>query len=530
MTAWYTRDDAFPGPEHQAARQAQAERASLVAALDHALARADGPAAAGVALNLCRTLLAHGPLREAGERLPQVRALSGVPSALRATLALREAEARVDGGAVEEASALLDGAARLVADDPAGRAALAWTRIGVLHRRGLVEDALALADAALADPLLSPEDRARFLLGRARAMVLVHGHSEAANSALHACLDLAVAKDLPTVRASALYELGLNLLLAGDLRGSRDCLERALASARAVADVMTEAKARARLGRVLVRLGETEAAEVHLAAAVRACRQTGIVESQGVCAESLGILALQRGDYEAALARYREAVAFHSLSGHTHLYAVVRGNLGTLLAQMGRYDEARVELTAALEQHEARGRSPGHVLGTLGLIDTRLGDVEAARLHLGAAVRAHDADGNRRSAARARAGLAAAELDAGKLEEAERLAAEAVRVLRACEDRDGLGQALGIAGWIAGFAGRPHAHLYDEAEALLGDAGLLGSLANIRCTRAWVAVRRGDRAQALALRASSIAATGQISPELAWYLGRLDRELAAAPG
>lgn len=529
MTAWYARDDAFPGPEHQAARQAQAERASLVVALDHAVEREDGPAAAGVALNLCRTLLAHGPLREAGERLPRVRALPGVPPAARATLALREAEARVDGGAVEEASALLDAAAPLVADDPAGRAALAWTRMGVLHRRGSVEDALTLADATLADPSLSQEDRARFLLGRARAMVLVHGHSDAANAALRACLDLAVALGLPAVRASALYELGLNLLLAGDLRGSRECLEQALECARAVADLVTEAKARARLGRVLVRLGEIDAAEVHLAAAARACRQTGVVESQGVCAESLGIIALQRGDYEAALARYREAVAFHGLSGHTHLHAVVRGNLGTLLAQMGRYDEARVELTVALEQHRARGRSPGHVLGTLGLIDTRLGDIDSARLHLGAAVHAHDADGNRRSAARGRAGLAAVELDAGNFDEAERLVQESVRVLRACEDRDGLGQALGIAGWIAGIAGRPHEHVFDEAEAMLGDAGLVGSLAIVRCARAWVAVRSGDRARALALRAASIDATGQIGPELAWYLARLDRELAAAP-
>ncbi len=101
------------------------------------------------------------------------------------------------------------------------------------------------------------------------------------------------------------------------------------------------------------------------------------------------MIALQRGDYEAALLLYREAVAFHALSGQTHLYAVVRGNLGTLLVQMGRLE------------------------------------------------------GNRRSAARARAGLAAVECEAGNLDEA---------------------------------GGRASDDLFDQAEAQLSEAGLFGSL------------------------------------------------------
>jgi predicted ATPase/DNA-binding winged helix-turn-helix (wHTH) protein/predicted negative regulator of RcsB-dependent stress response len=530
MAAWYARSEAFPPPDHRAARQAQAERASLIAALDHAVARGDGAVAAGIALNLSRTLLAHGPLREVGERLSPIRDLPGVAPAALAQLWLREAEALLDGGPVEEVELLLDVAAPLVANDPRGRAALARLRIGALHRRGCVEEALALADAVLADTQLSVADRARFLLDRGRAMVMVHGHSEAANAALRACLTLADTHDLPAVRGSALYELGLNLLLAGDLRNSRQALDQSLECARTVGDVMTEAKARARLGRVLTRLGELDAAEVHLAAAARLCRQAGLVESQGVCAESLGIIQLQRGDYDAALHHYREALAYHAASGHTHLHTVVRGNLGTLLAQMGRYDEARIELREVLAQHQARGRNPGHVLGTLGLIDSRLGELASARVHYIAAIQSQDADGNRRSAGRFRSGLAAVECEMGNFDEATRLIGDAVVALRACEDRDGLGQSLGFAGWIAGFAGRPHDALFDEAEAILGETGVVGPLAIVRSARARVALRCGDRDRAVALRRSSVATAEHISPELAWYLAKLDAELAASAG
>lgn len=253
------------------------------------------------------------------------------------------------------------------------------------------------------------------------------------------------------------------------------------------------------------------------------------MESQGVCAETLAMIALQRGDYEAALLLYREAVAFHALSGQTHLYAVVRGNLGTLLVQMGRLDEARTELLAVLESHRQRGRSPGHVLGTLGLIDWRLGDDAAARFHLESAAQTHEAEGNRRSAARARAGLAAVECEAGNLDEAERQIIQAVPVLRASGDREGVGQALGIAAWIAGFAGRASDDLFDQAEDQLSEAGLFGSLGITRSMRARVALRKGDLPRARALRKAAVEATGAVGPELAWYLGKLDAELAPLP-
>lgn len=187
------------------------------------------------------------------------------------------------------------------------------------------------------------------------------------------------------------------------------------------------------------------------------------------------MIALQRGDYEAALLLYREAVAFHALSGQTHLYAVVRGNLGTLLVQMGRLE------------------------------------------------------GNRRSAARARAGLAAVECEAGNLDEAERQIIQAVPVLRASGDREGVGQALGIAAWIAGFAGRASDDLFDQAEAQLSEAGLFGSLGITRSMRARVALRKGDLPRARALRKAAVEATGAVGPELAWYLGKLDAELAPLP-
>ena len=88
---------------------------------------------------------------------------------------------------------------------------------------------------------------------------------------------------------------------------------------------------------------------------------------------------------------------------------------------------------------------------------------------------------------------------------------------------------MGIDAWVAGFAGRASDDLFDQAEDQLSEAGLFGSLGITRSMRARVALRKGDLPRARALRKAAVEATGAVGPELAWYLGKLDAELAPLP-
>jgi tetratricopeptide (TPR) repeat protein len=231
------------------------------------------------------------------------------------------AEIALEDARAEEAVARIDEALRAGGDRPE----LLALRGVALAAAGRDVEARNAVDRALA---LAPESAAPRI---ARARLLL-----AADAAADAVTDLemlaAEHDEDPEVHSA----LALARSAAGDLRGARSSLTRALAlDARRPLD-------RRRLARALLESGDFESAERELSRLLRDNPR------DAVALEGLGDCAFARGDPEAAEAAFQHAIASAPESADAHLA------LARFRGRQGRHDEA----VALLRRARARSLEP----------------------------------------------------------------------------------------------------------------------------------------------------------------------------
>jgi tetratricopeptide (TPR) repeat protein len=124
------------------------------------------------------------------------------------------------------------------------------------------------------------------------------------------------------------------------------------------------------LGTVLLMTGHREESAVHIRKALelrlRAALEADPASARGY--NDLGALLAQSGRMEEAVAQFRQAVALQPD------FAAARASLGGALAKLGRLDEALAELRAALKSDA--GYAPAHY--RMGLVLSQRGDAQGA--------------------------------------------------------------------------------------------------------------------------------------------------------
>ena len=238
--------------------------------------------------------------------------------------------------------------------------------------------------------------------------------------------------------ARALNQLGRIGYREGDLARARDCYEQALALFRRIGDVPSSAHVRNNLGLVHKQLCEWEAAEDHLSAALDLHRASGRYAETASPLMNLGIVLQKRGDWGGALEHYARAEQVFVQVADDLGIPPVRIGCGNIARLQRRFDDAEGLFRDALERARALGAQREQVLAL-----EFLGELEADRGRPEKALARYDE-------ALAQAQRVAPEGDlvveierrraevlcaVGRLDEAERSCAAALRLARYSDDR-----------------------------------------------------------------------------------------------
>ncbi len=359
--------------DEQALAWARAERASLIACLDHAtvtgqhaqiialtagiagLLRQDGPWADAVA----RHTAAVQAARHLGDRLGQAGALNDLGATGRLTgdypaaaEALEQALGiyRDLGDRVGQANALNDLGAmrRLTGDYPAAAEALEQA-LGIYRDLG---DRVGQANA----------------LNDLGAVGWAASDFQAAAGALEQALG--IYRDLGdrVGQANALNHLGFVRRLTGDYPAAAEALEQALGICRDLRGRRGESNALNHLGAVRLATGDYPAAAQLLEQALGICRDRGDRLGQAYALNYLGIVRQLTGDYPAAAELLEQALGIYRDIGDPGGEAAVLNKKGTLrrvnrdLAQAESCHQQALELARAI----ASPWDEAHALAGLG--------------------------------------------------------------------------------------------------------------------------------------------------------------------
>jgi tetratricopeptide (TPR) repeat protein len=296
----------------QALAWARAERASLLACLDHATSTGQHARVFALTAGLAGLMRLDGPWAEA---------------ITRHTAAVQAA--RSLGDRLSEANALDDlGDVRVLAGEyPAAAQAL--------------EQALAI--------YRDLGDR----LGQANALrdlASVRGADDypAAAQALEQAL--AIYRDLGDRlgQADALTWLGIQRMVTGDFPAAAQALEQALGIYHDLGDRLGEAGALTWLGDVRRVTGDYEAATHALNQALAICRDLGDRDGQATALIFIGDLRRVTGDYPAAAQALERALGIFGDFGHRDAYAYALASLGDVRRATGDYPAAAAALDQAL--------------------------------------------------------------------------------------------------------------------------------------------------------------------------------------
>jgi tetratricopeptide (TPR) repeat protein len=352
---------------------ARAERAGLLACLDHATAAGQQSMVAGLTAGVGALLMCDGPwtdaislhtaaveaAREAGDRLGEANALTDRSSVLRHTCDYPAAIAGLEqalaqyrdlGERLGQAHALSDlGGLLLLTDDyPAAAQTL--------------EQALDLY-RGLGDQ--TGQARTLYNLGGVQQLT---GDYRAALRTHQQALAICEAIGWRFGQANVLNFLGHERLLTGDYPAAVQAHRQALSVYRDLGDRNGEANALLRLGTVLTQTGDyPEAAQV-LEEALRTFREFGSRMSEGNALCYLGVLRRHTGDYQAAAQALDDALSIFRDIGD-------RGGEVTALNERAAAHRLSGELARAAEGHRqslelsrAIGSDPdeAHALAGLG--------------------------------------------------------------------------------------------------------------------------------------------------------------------
>jgi tetratricopeptide (TPR) repeat protein len=158
---------------------------------------------------------------------------------------------------------------------------------------------------------------------------------------------------MPRIAAS----LGYSYTQMGERARARDLLEEAIAQAKSIDLLMSEAAATASLAHTYAMAGELDPAAHHARRARDLARRYGYWQVETFSLRILGSVEAQRGSdhAERAEARLREALMLAEARGSRPQVAHCRLALGRVLLGASQPGEARKNLEAAANLYEAMG-------------------------------------------------------------------------------------------------------------------------------------------------------------------------------
>ncbi len=394
-----TRPAAVPAlaGREQALAWTRAERASLIASLDHATGTGQHGCVLGLTAGLAALLRHDGPWAEA-----LTRHATAVRSAQRLGDRLGQANALNNLGDVRRLTGDYLGAVRDLEE-----------ALGISRDIG---DRLGQANA---------------LTNLGDVRLLTGDYPDAAavlEEALRICRDIADRLG----QANALTNLGNVRLLTGDYRGAAAVLEEALGIYRDLGNRLGQARALNNLGDVRRMTGDWPDAARNLEEALRISRDIGDRLGQANALTNLGNVRLLTGDYPDAARDLEEALRIYRDIGDRRGQANALTNLAGVRRVTGEYPGAARDLEEALAAYRDLGDRGGEVeaLNEAGTLHQASGNLhQAGSCHRQALDLAHQI-GSSWDEAHAWAGLGRCALAAGHTAEAADSLRQALAIFR----------------------------------------------------------------------------------------------------
>jgi CHAT domain-containing protein/Tfp pilus assembly protein PilF len=310
------------------------------------------------------------------------------------------------------------------ARDPARRNAVTLAQVTQAFRAGTFENAQAIAERGLASA--PPGSTWAWTLRLYRGEILIR-RGKLAEAAPELTASLPPDPAFDPLRARQKYLAALMLLGQKnvDLEGALSALGEARRLAPAESELQLEIGSQE--GQVLARLGRPREAEQTLDAVIHQAEARGDRFMQAHGWNNLGMVALTRGRWDEAVTRFDRVLSFADLE-QTTVFAAALINAGACYARLGEFDRALKFQQRAVAYHADHGPPVSHVsaLGEIGNTYVQQGEPEAALPYYQKAL-AVARDANVPAAVWA-GNLAAAQIDLGRWDEAERFNDEAKRL------------------------------------------------------------------------------------------------------
>jgi len=233
-------------------------------------------------------------------------------------------------------------------------------------------------------------------------------------------------------QADALTWLGILWMVTGDFRAAAQALEQALAICRDLGDRLGESGALTWLGDVRRATGDYQAAGQALEQALAICRDFGDRAGLATALIFIGDVRRATGDYPAAAHALEQALAIFRDIGHREYYAIALAGLGDVRRATGDYPAAAQALDRALAIARDIGDRGSEVemLNLRGTLHRVSGDLAQAEVcHQQALGLAH-AIGSPWDEAHALAGLGRCALAVGRTAEAKDKLRQALEIFQ----------------------------------------------------------------------------------------------------
>ena len=185
-----------------------------------------------------------------------------------------------------------------------------------------------------------------------------------------------------------LHNLGLALLITGDLSGARSEMARSLILGQRTGDPLRSARAHVGLGWLAEREGRYDEAVEQSQQALSLYQSSGDVRGQREALASIGWYLTKRGEYEQAIDLCEQALQLDHESNAVGYEAQILDTIGYACVKLGRLDEFMARYTTALSlfrQLSSRGPT-AVVLRHLAEVYESTGDFPAAEAALQEAV------------------------------------------------------------------------------------------------------------------------------------------------
>ncbi len=313
------------------------------------------------------------------DRLQRVLKSPNLDSSLRAKVLLALGRALTLGGDLDAASAVLDKALAIGADDPLAQLDYLIGHANMLWKLGRHSE----ADAVLCDlrdrvdPTAQPIYAARIWVTTASVCIAMGRHRDAAAAAIKG-EGLARQAGDPWLEAKALDLEGMGLTNVGDHRQGRARLERALALLERHDFAGLRPTTLNNLGNACQRLGDHDAAQRHYVRAIRERDAQGAPMLAAQLRANLGTLQWQRGRNDAALALFDAAVGVLRNCGDTYQLPMLHLNRAGVYQELGQVEPAISDYVEAARLVRQNAQLSAYILANRSGLHHELGELDEA--------------------------------------------------------------------------------------------------------------------------------------------------------